>query len=79
MDPAFTLNYETKFTGRRGEPGGRRRMTEHVMPGPGVGRTHPLGLAGLVFEAYLRQRRISLRLRLRPEGLSLRLLSEEAL
>jgi hypothetical protein len=92
MDPAFTLNYETKFTGRRGEPGGRRRGTEQMMPGPDVERTHPLGLAGLAFEAevYLRQRRISLRLRLpfefpqggelvepRPEGLFLRPLSEE--
>jgi hypothetical protein len=47
-------------------------MTEQVMPGPDVERTHPLGLAGLAFEAHLRQRRISLRLRLRPEGLSLR-------
>jgi hypothetical protein len=67
-------------------------MTEQVMPSPDVGRTHPLGLAGPAFEAevYLRQRRISLRLRLpfespqggelvelRPEGLSLRPFSKE--
>jgi hypothetical protein len=44
-------------------------MIEQVMPGPDVGRTHPLGLAGPAFEAEI--------YRLRPEGLPLRPLSEE--
>jgi hypothetical protein len=73
MNPALTLNHEMKLPGRRGKPGGRRRITEQMMPGPAVGRTQPSGLAGLAVEAeaHLRQRRISLRLRLRPEGLPL--------
>jgi hypothetical protein len=69
MNSASTLNCETKFAARRGEPGGRSRMTGQVMPGPDVGRTRPSGLAGLAFEAEV--------YRLRPEGLSLRPFTEE--
>jgi hypothetical protein len=43
-------------------------MTVQVMPGPDVGRTHALGLAGPAFEAEI--------YRLQPEGLSLRPVSE---
>jgi hypothetical protein len=35
------------------KPGGRGRMTKQRMPGPDVGRTHPLGLAGPAFEAQV--------------------------
>jgi len=70
MNPALPLNHETKIAGRRGEPGGHRRMAVQVMPGPEGGRTHPSGLAGPAFEAQV--------YRLRPEGLSLRPSSEKA-
>ncbi len=45
--------------------------TWKLQAGPNSGSEHPKGLAraALEVEAYLRQRRISLRLRLRPEGL----------
>jgi len=62
MNPAFTFNQEMKFAGRGGEPGGRRRTTEQLVPGPDVGRAHPLGLLGLAIEAEAN--------RLRLEGLS---------
>jgi len=71
MNSAFTLNHETNLPGQKGEPGGRRRMTVQVMPGPAVRITTLRGWRGWPFvaQAHLRQRRISLRLRLRLEGL----------
>jgi hypothetical protein len=59
----LTLEYEN--TQRRGKPGGRRRRTVKVLPGPGCWNGHPwrLSRAALEPEAH--------RLR-RPEGLSLR-------
>jgi hypothetical protein len=69
MNHGLTLTYETEVAGRRGEPGGRRRRNERVMPGPDAGRARPSGLAGPAFEAEV--------YRLRSEGLSLRPLSAE--
>jgi hypothetical protein len=40
MNSAFSLinmNHETKLPGQKGEPGGRRRTTVQVTPGPTVG------------------------------------------
>ena len=55
---------------RRDELEGRRRKDAEVPAGPNQGSKHAKGLARAALKAppYLRQRRISLRLRLRPEG-----------
>ena len=57
----LTLEYEN--TQRRGKPGGRRRRTVKVLPGPDRWNGHPWRLARAALEPEAH--------RLRPEGLSL--------
>jgi hypothetical protein len=68
MKTYFTL----KSVERRGEPGGRRRRNVRVLPGSDGWNEHPWGWRGpWIQRLHPRRRRISLRLRPRPEGLPL--------
>jgi hypothetical protein len=61
MKNCFTLEHEN--TRRRAKPGGRRRGTVEVLPGPDCWNEHPWRLVRVALEPEAN--------RLRPEGLSL--------